>query len=68
MRLPTLIVHGDADMVVPIVEGEAMHGALAKAGVPTSFIRIAGAGHGFAGADLERVNAAMVQWFERHLG
>ena len=65
---PSLIVHGDADTVVPMVEGETMHAALTKAGVPASFIRIEGAGHGFAGADLERVNAAMVQWFERHLG
>jgi len=65
---PSLIVHGDADMVVPMVEGETMHEALTKAGVPASFIRIAGAGHGFEGADLERANAAMVQWFERHLG
>ena len=64
---PSLIVHGDADTVVPVVEGETMHAALTKAGVPASFIRIAGAGHGFGGADLERVNAAMVQWFERHL-
>ena len=44
-----------------------MYAALTKAGVPASFIRIEGAGHGFGGADLERVNAAMVQWFERHL-
>ena len=65
---PSLIVHGDADRVVPIVEGETMYAALSKAGVPASFIRIEGAGHGFGGADLERVNAAMVQWFERHLG
>jgi acetyl esterase/lipase len=65
---PSLIVHGDADPVVPMVEGETMHGALTKAGVPASFIRIEGAGHGFDGADLERANAAMVQWFERHLG
>jgi acetyl esterase/lipase len=64
---PSLIVHGDADTTVPIVEGETMHEALTKAGVPASFIRIEGAGHGFAGADLERANAAMVQWFERHL-
>jgi acetyl esterase/lipase len=64
---PSLIVHGDADTVVPMVEGETMHGALTKAGVPASFIRIEGAGHGFEGADLERVNAAMVQWFEQHL-
>jgi acetyl esterase/lipase len=65
---PTLIVHGDADTTVPMVEGETMHAALTKAGVPASFIRIEGAGHGFEGADLERANAAMVQWFERHLG
>jgi len=58
----------DADTVVPMVEGETMDGALTKAGVPASFIRIEGAGHGLAGADLERANAAMVQWFERHLG
>ena len=65
---PSLIVHGDADRVVPMVEGETMHGALTKVGVPTSFVRIEGAGHGFEGADPERANAAMVQWFERHLG
>ena len=65
---PSLIVHGDADPVVPMVEGQTMHAALTKAGVPASFIRIEGAGHGFEGTDLERVNAAMVQWFERHLG
>ena len=64
---PSLIVHGDADTVVPMVEGETMHAALAKAGVSASFIRIEGAGHGFEGTGLERVNAAMVQWFERHL-
>lgn len=65
---PTLIVHGDADTTVPMIEGETMHAALTKAGVPASFIRIEGAGHGFEGADLERASAAMVQWFERHLG
>ncbi len=52
----------------PIVEGEMMHEALTNVGVPASFIRIEGAGHGFEGADLARANAAMVQWFERHLG
>ena len=64
---PSLIVHGDADTVVPVVEGETMHAALTKAGVPASFIRIEGAGHGFEGADLERASAAMLRWFERHL-
>jgi dipeptidyl aminopeptidase/acylaminoacyl peptidase len=45
-----------------------MHAALIKAGVPASFLRIEGAGHAFGGADLERVNAATIEWFERHLG
>jgi acetyl esterase/lipase len=68
---PSLIVHGDADTAVPIDQGETMHAALTKAGVPASFIRIKGAGHGFeraAPADLERATAAMMQWFEQHLG
>jgi acetyl esterase/lipase len=68
---PSLIVHGEADLAVPIDQGEMMHAALTKAGVPASFIRIQGAGHGFEGgapADLERAYAALMQWFERHLG
>jgi dipeptidyl aminopeptidase/acylaminoacyl peptidase len=67
---PSLIVHGDADTSVPIDQGETMYAALTKAGVPASFIRIKGAGHGLEGADpadLERAYAAMMQWFERHL-
>jgi len=68
---PSLIVHGDADTAVPIDQGETMYAALTKAGVPASFIRMEGAGHGFEGAapaDLERAYAALIQWFERHLG
>jgi dipeptidyl aminopeptidase/acylaminoacyl peptidase len=68
---PSLIVHGDADTAVPIDQGETMYAALTKAGVPASFIRMEGAGHGFEGAapaDLERAYAALVQWFEQHLG
>jgi acetyl esterase/lipase len=64
---PSLIVHGDADRVVPIVEGETMYAALTKAGVPASFVRVEGAGHNFDGADFTRANAEMVRWFEQHL-
>lgn len=64
---PSLIVHGDADKVVPIVQGETMYAALSKAGVPASFVRIEGAGHSFEGADGTRANAEMVRWFEQHL-
>ena len=65
---PSLIVHGDADTAVSIDHGETMYAALMKAGVPASFMPIRGAGHGFEGADAERASAALIQWFERHLG
>jgi hypothetical protein len=65
---PSLIAHGEADTTVPIEQGEMMSAALMKAGVPTSFIPIRGAGHGFEGADAERAFAALIQWFEQHLG
>ena len=52
---------------MPIVEGETMHAALSKAGVPASFIRIEGAGHRFDGADFTRANAEMVRSFEQYL-
>lgn len=64
---PSLIVHGDADRVVPIVEGETMYAALAKAGVPASFVRISGAGHHFDGPDFTRATDEMLRWFAQHL-
>src|SRR5688572_33048876 len=65
---PSLIVHGDADTTVPIDQGETMYAALMKAGVPASFMPVRGAGHGFEGADAERAFAALIQWFEQHIG
>lgn len=64
---PSLIVHGDADEVVPLLEGETMYAALTTAGVPASFVRIEGAGHGFDGADFTRAAGDMLGWFEQHL-
>jgi acetyl esterase/lipase len=64
---PSLIVHGDADTVVPTVEGETMYAALAKAGVPASFVRLEGAGHAFSDADFTRASPDMVRWFQRYL-
>jgi acetyl esterase/lipase len=49
-------------------QASVTHAALTKAGVPSSFVRIAGTGHGFEGPYLERATAPMVQWFEQRLG
>jgi fermentation-respiration switch protein FrsA (DUF1100 family) len=42
-KLPTLIIHGERDWIIPITDAEALYEA--SAGEPKTFIRIAGAGH-----------------------
>jgi dipeptidyl aminopeptidase/acylaminoacyl peptidase len=67
---PFLLLHGDADEVVPVRNSELLNEALQRVGVPSRLIKIEGGGHGpgFPGA----VNPPdyleeMVAWFDRHL-
>ena len=64
---PTLIIHGDQDPGVPILEGESMHQGLLKAGVESKFVTIPGAGHGFEGKDADLALTEAMSWFEEHL-
>lgn len=64
---PTLLIHGDADELVPIRNSERIHAALQEKKVESEFITIEGAGHGFRGEAAERASAAQVAWFEKHL-
>ncbi len=43
---PFLIVHGDQDLLVPYQQSLLLKDALEKAGVPVSFYRVRGEGHG----------------------
>ena len=43
---PFLIIHGDADPIVPINQSELLHAALEKAGVPSQFHIVQGGMHG----------------------
>lgn len=49
---PTLILHGDADPLVPVAESQALHDSLQQAGVPVQLKIYAGEGHGWSGANL----------------
>jgi acetyl esterase/lipase len=65
---PTLLIHGDADRLVPIDHSQRIHAALREAGVTTEFITIPGGNHGFNNPEHnQRASAAMVAWFERFL-
>ena len=58
---PLLLVHGDADPVVPFKQSGLMLAALEEHGVEARLIRIVGAGHG--GNDLPET----ARWLNRHL-
>ncbi len=65
---PSLIIHGDQDTLVPIVEGRSMHQALLKSGAVSRFVTISGAEHGFVGEYANQALEEVVSWFVEHLG
>lgn len=62
---PTLIIHGDADQLVPLQQSERIVEELKKTGVPTNLVVKKGAGHGWIGIDKD-VNQ-LVDWFDKYL-
>jgi acetyl esterase/lipase len=65
---PTLIVHGDADELVPIASGQSIHDALKKAGAKTGMVVIKGGDHGFSNtAHRAEAGRAMAKWFKENL-
>jgi len=64
---PTLIIHGTKDDHVAHEQGVWMADRLKACAVEAELLTIEGAGHGFKGADMEKVEAAMLAFFDRHL-
>ncbi|MGH9838959.1 MAG: alpha/beta fold hydrolase [Blastocatellia bacterium] len=67
---PFLLVHGDADAIVPFHQSEMMEAALKKVGVPVKLIRVEGGGHGPTFSDAKNppdYKAEMVKWFDTYL-
>jgi acetyl esterase/lipase len=62
---PTLIIHGDADVLVPIQQAEAIMARFKDAGVPAELVIRKGRGHDFKGADKDF--PVIVDWFDKHL-
>lgn len=69
---PTLLIHGDADALVPYAQSVAMEAALRKAGAPTRLITVPGGVHGadFGGGthpDWPNYYGETVDWFDKYL-
>jgi acetyl esterase/lipase len=62
---PTLIIHGDADKLVPIQQAEVFLEKLKAAGVETKLVVKKGAAHGWA--DMSKDMLTIADWFDAHL-
>ena len=65
---PSLMIHGDADELVPLSNSERILAAFQEKGVETNLIVIEGAPHGFRGDDAVEASKATAAWFVTHLG
>jgi acetyl esterase/lipase len=62
---PTLIIHGDADKLVPIQQAESMRDKLKEEKVPCELVVKKGQGHGWP--DLVMDLDTFADWFDQHL-
>ena len=62
---PMLIVHGDADIIVPVEESIILHEALRKVGADVELRIVEGAGHAIP---FDQVRDTVVAFFKRTLG
>jgi acetyl esterase/lipase len=62
---PSLIIHGDADKLVPIQQSERIMEKFKAAGVPAKLIVKPGVAHGWPGLDKDLVTFA--DWFDTYL-
>lgn len=64
---PVLILHGDADPLVPLGQSELLADALKKAGVACELVVIKGGGHGGAGFNAPANQEKVAKFFDAHL-
>jgi len=62
---PSLIIHGDADTLVPIQQAEIIIARFKAVNVPCELVVKPGAGHGWAG--MEKDVLTIADWFDKHL-
>ncbi len=63
---PTILIHGTEDKYVAFEQAEWMLARYQQVGAEVEMLKLDGAGHGFKGADADKANAAMFEFFDRH--
>ncbi|MCZ2341551.1 MAG: alpha/beta hydrolase [Bacteroidales bacterium] len=64
---PFLLIHGTADLVVPIIHSERLHKKLRATGVESALLSLSGKGHGWSGEDMIQSTDATVKFLSKHL-
>jgi acetyl esterase/lipase len=64
---PFFIAHGEQDPLVPCHQSELLYEALKKAEVEVTFQKIPGAGHGSKEFGTDKMQAAVQEFFDKHL-
>ncbi|HMI79049.1 MAG TPA: alpha/beta hydrolase, partial [Ferruginibacter sp.] len=62
---PVILIHGNADIIVPLQQSETIIARLKEANVPTNLIIKNGGGHGWRNRETEEKN--FVDWFDKYL-
>lgn len=62
---PTLIIHGDADVLVPYEQATRIMSKLQEAKVASKLVTKPGANHGWA--EMHKDTATIADWFDQHL-
>ena len=64
---PVLLVHGTADLIVPVLHAELMLDKLRAAGVKSELLTAKGEGHGWAGPPAVTTTAAALAFLDEHV-
>jgi acetyl esterase/lipase len=64
---PTLCIHGTEDKYVAYEQAGWIVDKLKASSVEASLLTLEGAGHGFKGADAEKAEKALIEFFDAHL-
>lgn len=62
---PIFLIHGEADILVPIQQSERLIAKLKEEGVPCDLVRRPGKGHGWPG--IEKDATLLMDWFDKYL-
>ena len=65
---PVLVLHGQNDTNVPVIEAEQVVGRLKQRGVPVEYVLFPDEGHGWQKSENRiRSNVEITRWFDRYL-